>query len=211
MLQSCHTMPGPPRWRRRSGRVRRVVHSAMPVAEFTVSCLRYQRRSHPDIHPSCSRAPVADRSVSKPAPQPLEAEVGLLGERSGSIVEPFSDATADNPGFDLRRYWSAILRYRWWVLLGTGLGLAGGFVAGRQLSPQYSVQATVWIDAPSKRQQDASCGPTQSWTRLCASCACTSRRARLRTSSRSRPSTWPHNSVRGATGSRWPRTATASR
>ncbi len=104
---------------------------------------------------------MADRSVSKPAPQPLEAEVGLLGERSGSIVEPFSDATADNPGFDLRRYWSAILRYRWWVLLGTGLGLAGGFVAGRQLSPQYSVQATVWIDAPSKRQQDASRGPIQ--------------------------------------------------
>src|SRR5713101_7365212 len=152
MLQSCHTMPGPPRWRPRSGPVRRMVHSAMAVAEFTVSCLRYPSGSHPDIHSPSSRALVADRSGSKPAPQRVEAEVGLLNERSAYAMEPFGAAAPDGAGVDWRRYLSAILRYRWWVLLGTGLGLAGGFVVGRRLSPQYAAQATVWIDAANKRQ-----------------------------------------------------------
>src|SRR2546427_12897410 len=53
---------------------------------------------------------------------------------------------------------SAIVRYRWWVLLGTGLGLTGGFAAGRLLKPQYRAQATVWIDAANNRP-DASRGP----------------------------------------------------
>jgi len=103
---------------------------------------------------------VADLSPSEPGPQPVaSAGLGLLDERSGYSMQPYGAPGApDDAAVDWRRYWSAIVRYRWWVLLGTGLGLTGGFAAGRLLKPQYRAQATVWIDAANNRP-DASRGP----------------------------------------------------
>src|SRR3989441_400465 len=160
MLQRRHTMPSRPCGRRRSGHERRVVHSARLVAELTVSRLRYWCESHPDTHSPSSRAHVADLSPSEPGPQPVaSAGLGLLDERSGYSMQPYGAPGApDDAAVDWRRYWSAIVRYRWWVLLGTGLGLTGGFAAGRLLKPQYRAQATVWIDAANNRP-DASRGP----------------------------------------------------
>lgn len=66
---------------------------------------------------------------------------------------------AANPAdetFDWRRYWSAILRNRWWVVAGTVLGLGMGVSAARLLKPLFRVQATVWIDVD---RQNANRGP----------------------------------------------------
>ena len=103
---------------------------------------------------------MADLSPSEPGQQPV-ASAGLrfLDERSGYSMQPYgAPATLDDAAVDWRRYWSAIVRYRWWVLLGTVLGLAGGLAAARMLKPQYRAQATVWIDVANNRQ-DASRGP----------------------------------------------------
>jgi len=103
---------------------------------------------------------VADLSPSEPGQQPV-ASAGLrfLDERSGYSMQPYGAPGApDDAAVDWRRYWSAIVRYRWWVLLGTVLGLAGGLAAARMLKPQYRAQATVWIDVANNRQ-DASRGP----------------------------------------------------
>ncbi|OLC06467.1 MAG: hypothetical protein AUH42_05630 [Gemmatimonadetes bacterium 13_1_40CM_70_11] len=52
------------------------------------------------------------------------------------------------------------VRNRWWVLLGTVLGLAAGLAATKLLKPQYRAQATVWIDVGNR--QDANRGPIRS-------------------------------------------------
>ncbi|PYO17131.1 MAG: hypothetical protein DMD31_00300 [Gemmatimonadetes bacterium] len=74
-------------------------------------------------------------------------------------MQPYgAPATPDDAAVDWRRYWAAIVRYRWWVVLCTALGLVGGFVAASVLKPQYRAQATVWIDV-AKERQDATRGP----------------------------------------------------
>jgi succinoglycan biosynthesis transport protein ExoP len=55
----------------------------------------------------------------------------------------------EEPGTDWRRYWAAVRRYRYWVVLVTALGLAGGVAATRMMKPQYLTQATIWIEGGS--------------------------------------------------------------
>ncbi|MGH7605846.1 MAG: hypothetical protein ACREME_00775, partial [Gemmatimonadales bacterium] len=54
-------------------------------------------------------------------------------------------------GIDWRRSLAAIQRYRWWILLLTLLGAAGGFLTGRILPPSYLAEATIWIQASEPR------------------------------------------------------------
>ena len=51
-------------------------------------------------------------------------------------------------GFQWQRYVSALRRYKWLILLITVLGTGIGVVATRFLTPQYDVQATIWIESP---------------------------------------------------------------
>jgi len=50
-------------------------------------------------------------------------------------------------GIDLARYWLAVKRYRWLVLLATMLGVAAAFGVTRILKPKYLAKATIWIQA----------------------------------------------------------------
>ncbi|HEX9054588.1 MAG TPA: polysaccharide biosynthesis tyrosine autokinase [Gemmatimonadales bacterium] len=54
-------------------------------------------------------------------------------------------------GFQWHRYVSALRRYKWLILLITVLGTGIGVVATRFLTPQYDVQATIWIESPPAR------------------------------------------------------------
>jgi len=57
-------------------------------------------------------------------------------------------------GIDWRRALSAVLRFKWLILLVTLLGTAAGVGATRVLKPDYSAQATVWIDVAERRGPD---------------------------------------------------------
>src|SRR5437773_10104651 len=57
-------------------------------------------------------------------------------------------------GLDWRRALSAVLRFKWVILLVTLLGSAAGVAATRVVRPIYSAQATVWIDAAEGRGPD---------------------------------------------------------
>ncbi len=58
---------------------------------------------------------------------------------------------AADGGIQWRRYIAALKRYKWLILLvimaGTGLGV----LATRFLEPEYSVQATIWIESPPQK------------------------------------------------------------
>jgi tyrosine-protein kinase Etk/Wzc len=63
---------------------------------------------------------------------------------------------------DWRRYWSAVIRHRWWVLLFSSLGLAAGVGAARILKPHYLAQATIWIEVGNDRRGGGGAGPIRS-------------------------------------------------
>ena len=89
------------------------------------------------------------------APQP-----GLPEAPPGYHLGPVAAAAFAEERVDWRRYWAVAVRNRWWVLLGTVLGLAAGLAATKLLKPQYRAQATVWIDVGNR--QDANRGPIRS-------------------------------------------------
>src|SRR5438093_3646506 len=62
----------------------------------------------------------------------------------------------EDSGPDWRRIWSALLRFKWVVLLMVLLGLSGAFAATRVMRPVYRAQANVWVDVPSRRGEGAS-------------------------------------------------------
>src|SRR5256885_5434110 len=55
-------------------------------------------------------------------------------------------------GLDWRRALSAVLRFKWLILLVTLLGSAAGVAATRVVRPIYSAPAPVWIDAAEGRR-----------------------------------------------------------
>ncbi len=56
------------------------------------------------------------------------------------------DAPLESEGVAWGRYIAALRRYKWLILLITILSTAGAAVATRFIDPQYSVQATIWIE-----------------------------------------------------------------
>ncbi len=57
----------------------------------------------------------------------------------------------EESGPDWRRIVSALLRFKWLVLLAVAVGLGGGVAATRKLPPVYSAQANVWVDVLDRR------------------------------------------------------------
>src|SRR6185437_9455417 len=65
-----------------------------------------------------------------------------------SAVRPHDD---DNSGgIEWKRVGSALNRYKWLIAFITILGTGGAAVATRFIKPQYSAQATVWIDETAR-------------------------------------------------------------
>ena len=91
-------------------------------------------------------------------PRPLPA---IRPESSPSYLRranapPMPAAPEDESGPDWRRIWSALLRFKWVVLLMVLVGLGGAFAATRVLRPIYRAQANVWVDVPGRRGEGAS-------------------------------------------------------
>jgi len=58
---------------------------------------------------------------------------------------------AEGGGIPWRRYISALRRYKWLMLLVIVLGTGATVVATRFMKPEYTVQATIWIENQSQR------------------------------------------------------------
>lgn len=59
---------------------------------------------------------------------------------------PFGGFEEEEGGAHLQRYMGAVLRFKWAILALTILGTASGFLAARQVKPQYTAQAVLWIE-----------------------------------------------------------------
>ena len=70
----------------------------------------------------------------------------------GAGLAPVPPYDFAETGLDWRRYLSAVVRYRWWVLLLSALGFGAGFAVTRILKPSYMAQATIWIEAGNERR-----------------------------------------------------------
>ena len=82
-------------------------------------------------------------------PIPLNAPHGALPDSFGGPREE---------SLDWRRYASAVLRYRWWILGLVAVGALVGTAGARLFPPRYQVQATIWIQA-SETRSGTSRGP----------------------------------------------------
>jgi capsular exopolysaccharide synthesis family protein len=71
-----------------------------------------------------------------------------LGRAPSPHTPTFSE---EQSGPDWRRVASALLRFKWVVLLMVVLGLGAAFAATRVLRPIYRAQANVWVDVPDRR------------------------------------------------------------
>jgi capsular exopolysaccharide synthesis family protein len=54
-------------------------------------------------------------------------------------------------GIQLGRVAAALKRFRWLILLITMLGTGAGILVTRFLDPEYTVQATIWVESPPQR------------------------------------------------------------
>ncbi|MEX2531224.1 MAG: polysaccharide biosynthesis tyrosine autokinase [Gemmatimonadota bacterium] len=52
----------------------------------------------------------------------------------------------EEESLDWRRYVAALIRHKWMILLGLGLGAVVGALAYQSVDPEYQVQSTVWIE-----------------------------------------------------------------
>lgn len=85
--------------------------------------------------------------LPQPAPQTPDAVSSFSTARlSAPVYDPVE------PGMDWRRYWTAVVRHRWLVVLVTVLGLGGGVAATRVMKPRYLAQSTIWIEASTDRR-----------------------------------------------------------
>ncbi len=70
----------------------------------------------------------------------------------GRTRSPYAPTLPDEQaGPDWRRVASALLRFKWVVVLMVVLGLGAAFAATRVLRPIYMAQANVWVDVPDRR------------------------------------------------------------
>ena len=88
--------------------------------------------------------------MSSNVPAPYGSGQGLAGPM-GVGPAPMKMAggapPGDPPELAFKRLLGALLRYKWMILLLTGMGGAAGVVATRFQRPTYEVRAQIWIDA----------------------------------------------------------------
>src|SRR6267378_3346757 len=85
------------------------------------------------------------RSLPTIRDQPAPVELG----RAPSLHSP--TLSEEQSGPDWRRVASALLRFKWVVVLMVVLGLGAAFAATRVLRPIFRAQANVWVDVPDRR------------------------------------------------------------
>ena len=92
--------------------------------------------------------------TSRPLPAiRSDASPTLLRRDSTPLTKAYAD---DQQGPDWRRIGSALLRFKWVVLLMVLLGLGAAFAATRVMRPVYRAQANVWVDVPDRRGESPS-------------------------------------------------------
>jgi len=92
--------------------------------------------------------------ISRPLP-------AIRSQPVPTIVQPGSPPDRPNlpeedAGLDWRRIASALLRFKWVVILMVALGLGAAVAATRMLRPVYRAQANVWVDVPDQRGERGS-------------------------------------------------------
>ena len=65
------------------------------------------------------------------------------------------DDDEEEGGANLQRYLAAVLRFKWLILLITLLGGVAGVVLSRSVTPQYQVEATLWMQAAPRSSQNS--------------------------------------------------------
>src|SRR5712691_6110285 len=91
-------------------------------------------------------------------PRPLPA---IRSQPPSTVVQRGSLPESPNlhdedAGLDWRRIASALVRFKWVVILMVALGLGAAVAATRVLRPVYRAQANVWIDVPDRRGERGS-------------------------------------------------------
>ena len=89
-------------------------------------------------------------------PAPSEPGGGLVPSDGWQTMPPEEEQAG---GVNVKRYLSAVLRYKWLLLALVVVGTTAGWYAGRFVELQYRAQATVLLGATSR--QDMQQGPIQ--------------------------------------------------
>ena len=87
--------------------------------------------------------------ISRPLPAIVDQSTPALLQRGRLPDSP--NPPEEEGGMDWRRIASALLRFKWVVLLMVALGLGAAVAATRMLHPVYRAQANVWVDVPDRR------------------------------------------------------------
>ena len=90
-----------------------------------------------------------DLLPDEPAPRHPRGGPALFDVLPGARLEPFASGVEE--AVDWRRWLSAVVRYRWWIVALAALGTAVGTASSRLLPPRFVAQATIWIQAPQPR------------------------------------------------------------
>lgn len=91
------------------------------------------------------------------------------GQPPGDWGGGTAEAAPEPKGPGLRRYLSAVNRFKWLVLALTILGGVGGYAATRFIDPEYEVQATILLEQGTSVENGAERGPIQAAELLRAS------------------------------------------
>lgn len=92
----------------------------------------------PDEWPAPSAAG-GELARGAPAPPPASYE-----------PYPYHEEDEESRGVDFRRYLNAVLRYKWWVLAATVVGLFGAALAWRVAPVQYTAEGSLWLEPPTQ-------------------------------------------------------------
>jgi succinoglycan biosynthesis transport protein ExoP len=79
----------------------------------------------------------------------IRSQSAPIRRRGGPSSAPSLPEHESGP--DWRRIVSALLRFKWIVVLTVALGVSAAFAATRVLRPIYRAQANVWVDVPDRR------------------------------------------------------------
>jgi len=70
---------------------------------------------------------------------------GFSGPAGGSAAAYFDDEDGGG-GIDFRRYLYALLRYKWWIIVGVVVGAAGAAAAWRYVPVSYTAEGSLWLE-----------------------------------------------------------------
>ena len=99
---------------------------------------------------TCAVQVLLRERLMNPRPLPaIRSQSAPVLRRANASAAPSLPEAESGP--DWRRLASALLRFKWIVLLMVVLGLGGAVAATRLLRPIYRAQANVWVDVPDRR------------------------------------------------------------